>query len=343
MTFDSVSVAQMNDAAEQGAATIPGDAASQARGNLSIHAGEAARDAAQSSTESVGERQLEPNAVQDEDGNILIHPLKEKGHSGSDAQTQDGNGPANRIDGNDAQISEGLGDGGSKIGESIIEMMKKAEPSEKEREAAKKELAEGISKLIPEEDRNTLVGMQEALIDGNLESFQKLVGSLKDNPEKLAAMIKELNNGLDRAEWGGGVNVQQDSKGNVLLYKQNGDTAIEINPQTGQTTLRPVEPRFDGTAVIQPGEVIGADAGKVMRDIGNEATESLMPQKFGDLKPLKPFQPLDPFKPFKPFKPLDPQFPFDNIRPDLLEDPGLRIRPELRFFDGNINPYYESK
>lgn len=324
MTFDSVSVAQMNDAAEQGAATTPGDAATQARGNLSTQAGEAGRNATQSGGDSLGRSQKDQDLVQDEQGNILISPLNEMGHAGSDAQSQDGTGPVNRIDGNDAQISEGLGDGASKIGESIIEYMKKSEPSDKEREAAKKELADGISKLIPEEDRQTLVGMQEALIDGNLESFQKLVGSLKDNPEKLAAMIKELNSGLDRAEWSGGVNVQQDSNGNVLLYKQNGNTAIEINPSTGATVLRPVEPRFDGTAVVQPGEVIGADAGKVMRDIGNEATESLMPHKIGKIPFDKPL----------PFDPFD--------KPGILFQDGGSLRHTLPGH-GEVRPYYENK
>jgi len=329
MTFDSVSIAQMNDAAEQGAATdsvsvTPGDAATQARGNLSTQAGEAGRNATQSGGDSLGRGQKDQDLVQDAQGNILISPLNEMGHAGSDTRTRDGSGPVNRIDGNDEQISDGQADGSGKIAESIIEIMKKAEPSEKEREAAKKELAEGISKLIPPEDRKTLVGMQEALIDGNLESFQKLVGSLKDNPEKLAAMIKELNSGLDRAEWSGGVNVQQDSKGNVLLYKQNGNTAIEINPSTGATVLRPVEPRFDGTAVIQPGEVIGADAGKVMRDIGNEATESLMPHKIGKIPFDKPL-PLDPFD-----------------KPRFLFQDGRSLRHTLPDH-GEVRPYYENK
>ncbi|MGD9681267.1 MAG: hypothetical protein AB7W16_08785 [Candidatus Obscuribacterales bacterium] len=329
MTFDSVLVAQqLKGGAEQG------EVAEQARDHLSVQAGEAAKNGAQSGAQngadSLSPGQKDLNSIQDAQGNILIAPLNEMGEAGSDAQTPEGSGPANRIDGNDAQIGKELGDAAGKAGESIIEYMKRAEPSDKDREAAKKELAEGISKLIPPEDRKTLVGMQEALIDGNLESFQKLVGSLKDNPEKLAAMIKELNNGLDKGLWGG-AHVQQDSKGNVLLYKENGNTAIEINPSTGETVLRPMEPRFDGTAVIQPGEVVGADAGKIMRDIGNEATESLVPNKLGRLKPGDPFN---------PFEPLD-RHRFEHLKPNDV-DPGFRIRPDLRLFDG-IKPYYESK
>ncbi|MCA9800621.1 MAG: hypothetical protein KC777_01480 [Cyanobacteria bacterium HKST-UBA02] len=330
MTFETALVAQQqNGGSDQGDIIQQGEAASQARKSLSTQAGDAAKQAIQSGGESLGRGQKDHSSVEDEQGHILISPLNEMGEAGSDAQTPEGSGPLNNTDSSDSQVGKELGDAAGKAGESIIEFMKRSEPTEKEREAAKKELAEGISKLVPEEDRKTLVGMQEALIDGNLESFQKLVGSLKDNPEKLAAMIKELNNGLDKAEWSGGVNVQQDSNGNVLLYKQNGNTAIEINPSTGATVLRPVEPRFDGTAVVQPGEVIGADAGKVMHDIGNEAVESMTPRKYDILKPGKPF---DPF---------EPKHPFEHLRPNDL-DPGIRIRPDLRLFDG-VKPYYESK
>ncbi|MBZ0186336.1 MAG: hypothetical protein K8F91_08825 [Candidatus Obscuribacterales bacterium] len=199
------------------------------------------------------------------------------------------------------------------IDDALKDLFKKGhEPSEKEREQAKKKLAEGISDLIPKEDaciicsafrfltgdtsdlipekdRAVLKAMQASLIDGDLKGFQAAVLSLKDNPEKLQVLIKELNQGLDRSEMGQGADVRMDSKGNVLLYEGNGNTAIEINPKTGAVTLQPIEARFDGTVVLQPGEVLGADPDKVMREIGNTVTDSIFPHKYRHGKP-----PYDP-------------------------------------------------
>lgn len=178
----------------------------------------------------------------------------------------------------------------------------KSKVTDADRKEAKEALEKGISGLVPEADRKVQVALQNAIIDGDMAKFQEAVKALGNDPEKLEKMVKEVNDQLNRNEKFGGVELSMDSKGNVLLYGEKGNTAVSVNPKTGEATLRAVEQQADGSVVLKDGEIINRKAGEVMKDLGDQATRSITDFPFHKLQPMdKP--------PFRDFPNPDRTFP----------------------------------
>jgi hypothetical protein len=173
--------------------------------------------------------------------------------------------------------------------------------TDQDRKEAKAALEKGISSLVPEADRKLQVALQNAIIDGDMGKFQEAVKALGNDPEKLAKMVKEVNDQLDKNENFGGVELSMDSKGNVLLYGEKGNTAVSVNPKTGDSTLRAVEKQADGSVVLKDGEIINRTPAEVMKNLGDEATRSITELPFRKLMPMdhnrKPTLPdRDPYR-----------------------------------------------
>lgn len=144
--------------------------------------------------------------------------------------------------------------------------------TEKDRAAAKEKLDGTLSSLIPEQDRKTLTAIQHAIVDGDVNAFAKAVQSLKDQPEKLKAFMKEVEKNLKGTDSGTHVAVSKDGK--VLLYQNYGSTAVEVGTD-GSIGVRPVSTRSDGSAVLEPGEVLGKEPADCMKDISEDMVRNM--------------------------------------------------------------------
>lgn len=208
-----------------------------------------------------------------------------------------------------------------KGGMSIGDFAKKMNVTDQDRKEAKEALEKGISGLVPEGDRKAQVAIQNAIIDGDMGKFKEAIKAVGNDPEKLAKMVKEVNDQLNRNEKFGGVELSMDSKGNVLLYGEKGNTAVSVNPKTGDTTLRAVERQADGSVVLKDGEIINRKPEEVMKTLGDEATRSITEWPHFSYPIEKPFPHFEPKPRFdeKPHWNDKPTHPNWNDKPSLKE------------------------
>ncbi len=150
--------------------------------------------------------------------------------------------------------------------------------TDKDRAEAKAELGKGINELIPDGDKAILKQMHGALVDGNVDKLKDSLSKLADDPAKMEKFIKEINGQLKKA--GASLEMGTDSKGNVLVYDRNGNTAVSINAKSGETTLRAVERQNDGSVVLKPGEIINRKTADVMKSLGDDATRDMTQPRF---------------------------------------------------------------
>lgn len=212
----------------------------------------------------------------------------------------------NNLDGSIAEKMESIARAGGGM------IIKNREVTDEDRKEAKETLGSGMSDLIPEQDRKALTALQGALVDGDLNKLTETLKGLSGDPEKLAKYIKEINGQLDKNETLGGIDLSQDAQGNVLVYNEKGGTALQINPKTGEASLRAVERQADGSVLLKPGEVLGRTAAEVARDLGDSLTRSLT-MDFGKIiigkdGPGKPWPPKD----INPIRPLPFEVPLPN-------------------------------
>ncbi len=188
-----------------------------------------------------------------------------------------GQGSAGKLDG----INR-IEKGGVAMGE--ISKIFEKKVTDADRTEAKAELEKGINGLVPEADRKLQVNMQNAIVDGDMAKFQEAVKSLGNDPEKLGKLVKEVNDNINKNSKGfSGVELSVDSKGNVLMYGDKGNTAVSVDPKTGEATLKPVERQADGSVVLKDGEIINRKPADVMKDLGDDATRSLTEPHFHKL------------------------------------------------------------
>lgn len=157
--------------------------------------------------------------------------------------------------------------------------------TEKDRKEAKEKLDGQLSNLIPEQDRKLLSDMQNAIVDGDVNAFAKAVQALKNQPEKLKAFVKEIEKSLKETDANTHIAVSKDGK--VLLYQNFGSTAVEVGTD-GSVGVRPISARLDGSAVLEPGEVLNKEPGDCMKDISEDMVRNVTrPFRFDNyIKPL---------------------------------------------------------
>lgn len=139
-----------------------------------------------------------------------------------------------------------------------------------QRASAKERLAHGLSDLIPEGDKAILKQMQAAIIDGDVAQLKSAFKQVADDPVKMEKFMKTLEKQMHNVEF------TRDGAGNVLIYEGFGsNTAISLNPSTGETILRAVERQADGSVLLKPGEIINRTTSGVMKTIGDNATNQI--------------------------------------------------------------------
>lgn len=118
--------------------------------------------------------------------------------------------------------------------------------------------------------------------NGDLAKLSYNIKALRQNPQKMDAFIKELNRELK--ENNANLELVSTKDGRVFVCG-NGSTAIEMG-KDGNVQLRFVERRFDGSIVVNPGEVVGQDAGQLMKTFGDDAVRG-MTRRYDYIKPLR--------------------------------------------------------
>lgn len=194
----------------------------------------------------------------------------------------------------------------------VAEKPVNSEPTQEDRDRAAKKLEKGISRLIPQQERELLINMQKAILNGDLAAFERQIKSLAGKPELLEKFVEELDKQLKTA----GVRVALSDEGKVLIYKEGGTHCLEISPSGERTRIRPISHKHDGTVVMEPGTVIGKKAGDVLKDIGSHAVNDLTGFSASRLfqrneTPLQPHVTIPPAE-YPGLKPL-PGFPKDPI------------------------------
>lgn len=219
---------------------------------------------------------------------------------------------------------------------SIIEILDKSWPRKltpEDRAKAKEVLGKEISPLINEADSKTLKTMQEAIIDGNIGKLAETLKSMP--PERAKAFIKELNKELK--EHHAGIELSATGDGRIFVYEKSGQTAIQVN-RDGTTQLKPIRHNYDGSIVVEPGEIINKDAEEVMKGISDAAVRGITG---GDriIWPEKPDYPRKPL-PFYPKPRVEfPPIEWPEGKPDLGAPPNWKPLPWYESKPDSTDPY----
>jgi hypothetical protein len=157
-----------------------------------------------------------------------------------------------------------------------------------DRSDATKKLDGEITPMLPQDEQDALKNIHQHLIDGDPQKLaQDLQDFKKNHPDSYQVLMLELERELKLT--GAGIGVALDSQGNTLLYKNDGKSAISINPDTGAVSERPISVAADGTVTLQPGEILNGDTGTLAKDIGDGAARNLTNPWLGkgDDEPLR--------------------------------------------------------
>lgn len=178
----------------------------------------------------------------------------------------------------------------------VVTKLTKPDASKEEIKAAQEELNDKMSPLVSEADRKIAQSISNAVLEGNSKALAEALSQVKD-PERLKKFVEELNHNFKEAN--AGVSLAVDGKGHVLAYKDNGNTAVDIDPSTGAMTTRPISVAFDGTVTLEPGEILNGNPEKLLKKLGNTAVENIN----GPQIVFESFRPElgSPFRPFRPF------------------------------------------
>jgi hypothetical protein len=213
----------------------------------------------------------------------------------------------------------------------------KKDPSKEEIKDAQKKLDNTMSPLVSDDSRQIVQGITHSLLEGDTKGLTDALGPLSKDPERLRKFIEETNHDLKEVH--AGVSLAVDSHGHVLVYKNHGKVAVDIDPRTGAAGERPIKVDFDGNVILEPGEILNADPSQALKSIGNSAVRNINEpffhfDKVGREKqwPEKPWvEKLWPEKPVDPRKywmdkreiqPLGPYYP-NNMKPGVMYDKGL--------------------
>ncbi len=241
----------------------PADNAEQASRSPVGSAAHSAEQAMRSSAGSIADSAAQASRRQSTGDSVL-------GAAGAAAQ-----GAASASDRASQSPSEGSLEGN--LRELLSSSARPANITDADRAKAKERLLSNeLMALLPTETQANLKQMQSALIDGNLDAMKEVLKKLSADPAKVRQFVDIVNRTLTRHEGFGGIDLSMDGQGNVLIYEENGNTAVSINPANGATTLRAVERLPDGSVLLKPGEIINRQAPDVMRNIGDAATRSIV-------------------------------------------------------------------
>jgi hypothetical protein len=204
-------------------------------------------------------------------------------------------------------------------------------PSDKDRADAEKTLENRMSKLIPEADREAMKAMTTALTNGDSKAFGEAVKKAGGDPEKLKALVSEVDKMLE--DKGSSTRLAVTADGKVLVSDANRSTALAFDPKTGAAEAKAVETNMDGSVLVKPGELLHVDQDKAFKDMSEQAVNAVNGKPDFVLEKPSPFNPFkpDPYEPepLFPHKPFFPQEPHIKLPPDWFEKLGGGSHVEL--------------
>lgn len=146
-----------------------------------------------------------------------------------------------------------------------------------QRELAKQELDANEKKWgsgnFTEQEKKSLHDIQNALLDGRLDALTSAIQGLGNNPEKLSEILEEAQRNIKLA--GGNTSLAL-SDGKAYIYAEKSKNAVQIDPKTGNTAVRPIS-RNDGVVTLGAGEVISSTANSELRAIADETVRGVSP------------------------------------------------------------------
>lgn len=197
----------------------------------------------------------------------------------------------------------------SNLGDIRKIMIEQQAPSDKDRADAEKTLEGRMSKLIPEADRDAMKAMTTAITNGDSKAFAEAVKKAGGDPEKLKALVSEVDKMLE--EKGSPTRLDVTADGKVLVSDSGSGTALAFDPKTGNVEAKAVEQNMDGSVLVKPGELLHVDADKAFKQMGDHAVNAVDGKLDFTVSKPDPFKPIDPIDPIKPWEPHRPWLPED--------------------------------
>ena len=146
-------------------------------------------------------------------------------------------------------------------------------PTDKEEHKAEGKLDKQIGGLVSPEDKQNLKDINHAILTGDDKALAGLLAKYKDDPEKLKAVVDETNRELKDSHAGVGLHMSEEGK--VYAYRENGQRAVEMDPQTGQVTgVRKIMVGKDGEVYVGDADK-NANPDKVMEHIADRAVSQI--------------------------------------------------------------------
>jgi hypothetical protein len=203
-------------------------------------------------------------------------------------------------------------------------------PTDQQETTAEKKLDKEIpsGQLISATDKQNLQDIDHAILTGDDKALAATLAKYADDPEKLKAVVGEVNKELKDSK--SGVGLQMSDDGKVYAYRDDGHKAVEMDPQTGEVTgVRKIMVGPDGKAYIGDYDK-NADPDKVMEHVADRAVNNIndpfqgFDQEWGTK--LKHHWGKHHHGGLNPIDPMDPIYLMDNAttnnnnatpRPDL--------------------------
>jgi hypothetical protein len=235
-----------------------------------------------------------------------------------------------------AKSINGAFDKGTGLEEIIKSLRAETEPpSDKERSDAEKTLEGRMSKLIPEADRDAMKAMTTAITNGDTKAFAEAVKKTGGDPAKLKALVTEVDKMLE--EKGCSIRLDVTGDGKVLVSDTSKETALAVDPKSGNVEAKSVEHNPDGSILVKPGEVLHVDTEKAFKDMGDRAVNAVNGKLDFNVEKHDPFFPIKTLRPIFPDEPLEPYHPHEHWFPRVEEKPWRQWDQEQPFvlFDDN--------
>ncbi len=145
-------------------------------------------------------------------------------------------------------------------------------PSEAQQTKAETKLDAGVNGLIGDADKQNLTDANHALLTGDAAGLSAAYAKYQDNPDKLKAFVEEQNRELKDAK--SDVGVQMTDDGKIYVSKDHGQSAVEIDLASGESSVRRVMHGPDGDIYVGD-KVDSADPEKALDRIGNHAVNEI--------------------------------------------------------------------
>lgn len=184
-------------------------------------------------------------------------------------------------------------------------------PSDKERARAEEELNSHLSPLIPDADRKNLEAINHAILNGDGAAVAAALKNVP--PDKLDAYLQELDNNL--RETHAGVTLAKTEDGKVVMYRDHGQRALEMDPTKGEVVSVHAINVLPNGDVELGGEILNGDTEKLAKRIGDSAVDNINgPEFIGRRPPIEwPPHPWPEWPPRRDWElPRDFYPPFDR-------------------------------